>query len=302
MDRFTGMRLFARVVETGSFSGAARDLRLSKSAISKHVRALEDRLGVRLLNRTTRRLSPTEEGRTYYEWCVRIGADVAEAEAAVAHLHGEPRGTLRVNAPMSFGILRLGPALGEFLGLHPELSVDLTLNDRYVDVVEEGFDVAIRIGELTDSSLIARKLAASRRVVCAAPDYFARHGVPKTPANLRDHNCLTYSYLRAAAQEWRLVGPEGEVPVTVSGTLNANNGDVLRAALIAGVGIGWAPDFIVGEDIRAGRLVPALEDYVDELGVYALYPPGRHQSAKLRVFIDFLAGRFGTSPGSSHSE
>lgn len=296
MDRFTGMRLFARVVETGSFSGAARELRLSKSAISKHVRALEDGLGVRLLNRTTRRLSPTEEGRTYYEWCVRIGADVAEAEQAVAQLHGEPRGTLRVNAPMSFGILHLGPALGDFLGLHPALSVDLTLNDRYVDVVEEGFDVAIRIGELTDSSLIARKLAVSRRIVCAAPGYFARHGVPKTPADLRNHNCLTYSYLRAAAREWRLVGPEGEVSVTVSGTLSANNGDVLRAALVGGVGIGWEPDFIVGEDIRAGRLTSVLEDYVDEIGVYALYPPGRHQSAKLRVFVDFLADRFGPSP------
>ncbi len=302
MDRLHSMKIFARVADAGSFSAAARDLGLSKAAVSKHVRSLEDRLGVRLLNRTTRRLSLTEEGRTYHDWCNRIGSDVEEAELSVRRLQSEPRGTLRLNAPMSFGILHLGAVLPDFLDRYPDLTVDLSLNDRYVDLVDEGYDVAVRIGELTDSSLIARKFATTRRVLCAAPAYLARRGTPKSPRDLAGHNCLSYSYMRLRPGEWQLAGPDGSAPVRVAGNLSANNGDVIRAALVAGTGIAWQPSFIVGDDIRAGRLRPVMPDYWDEIGIYAVYPQTRHLSAKVRAFVDFLVGRFEATPWDEFGE
>ncbi|MDJ0948987.1 MAG: LysR family transcriptional regulator [Alphaproteobacteria bacterium] len=296
MDLFQSMRVFSRVAEVESFSGAARDLAMSKAAASKHVRALEDRLGVRLLNRTTRRLSLTEEGRLYYEWCRRIQADLSEADSSVARQHGEPRGTLRVNAPMSFGIRHLSSAVPDFLARYADLAVDLTLNDRYVDLVDEGYDMAIRIGSLEDSSLVARKLAVARRVLCAAPAYLERHGRPQEAQDLARHNCLSYSYARTNPGVWRLRGPEGEVSVQVRGNLDANNGDVIRAATLAGSGIAWQPSFIVGDDIRAGRLEHVLPRYGDEIGIHAVYPQTRYLSAKVRAFVDYLAGRFGGRP------
>jgi DNA-binding transcriptional LysR family regulator len=296
MDSFSAILVFTRVAETGSFSAAARDLGLSKSAVSKRLAALEDRLGARLVNRTTRRLSLTEVGAAFHERAVRILAELEEAEQTVSRLHAEPRGTLRVNMPMSFGIRHVAPALAEFMARYPELRVAMELTDRRVDMIEEGVDLAIRIAELPDSSLIARRLAPARRAVCASPDYWKCHVRPRDPAELTGHNCLIYTYL-AEQREWRFKGPKGPLSVRVSGSLEANNGDALRDAALAGLGVYLAPTFIIGEDLRAGRLEEVLADYQDSrLSVYAVYPHRQHLSAKVRAFVDFLVERFGPEP------
>lgn len=291
------MVLFARVVEAESFTGAARDLGISKSSVSKQVSRLEDRLGVRLLNRTTRRLSLTEAGTAFLEGCQRVVAEAEAAEQAVARLAAGPRGVLRVNAPMSFGVRHLGPCLPEFLRRCPELAIDLTLNDRRVDLIEEGFDLAVRIGALEDSSLVARRLAPSHRVVAAAPSYLAAHGQPDSPGDLTGHSCLRYTYQSAGA-EWRFRGPGGLRRVKVSGPLGANNGDVLHTALLDGLGIGFLPTFFVGPDLRAGRLRRLLPEWRDaqDAAIHAVYPANRNLSPKVRVFIDYLAERFGDRP------
>ncbi len=296
MENLSAMIVFARVVEAKSFSTAARQLGMSKSTVSKHVSRLEDRLGARLLNRTTRRLSPTEVGLAFYERCVRIATAVEEAEAAAMRLQSSPRGTLKVNAPMSFAVLHLAPAIPEFVARHPELRLDMTLNDRVVDLIDEGFDLAVRIGELPDSSLIARRLTANRRVVCAAPAYLARHGAPRVPAELGAHNCLGYT-LGASPTEWRFLGPGGAHTVRVSGNFQANNGDALRLAALEGLGVVTLPTFIAGDDLRSGALRAVLADYaLPESAVYAVYPHTRHLSAKVRAFVDFLVERFGPRP------
>ena len=296
MENLSAMIVFARVVEAKSFSTAARQLGMSKSTVSKHVSRLEDRLGARLLNRTTRRLSPTEVGLAFYERCARIATAVEEAEAAAMRLQSSPRGTLKVNAPMSFAVLHIAPAIPEFVARHPELSVDMTMNDRVVDLIDEGFDLAVRIGELPDSSLIARRLTANRLVVCAAPAYLARHGAPRVPAELGAHNCLGYT-LGATSNEWRFLGPGGEHRVRVSGNFQANNGDALRRAAREGLGVVTLPTFIAGEDLRSGALRAVLADYaLPESAVYAVYPHNRHLSAKVRAFVDFLVERFGPRP------
>lgn len=292
MDRLTGMAVFAKVAEEKGFSAAARALGLSKSAVSKQVARLEDRLGARLINRTTRRLSLTAAGTAFYERCARVIAEAEEAERAVSSLHAEPRGVLKVNAPMSFATLQLAPAIPEFMARYPELAVDLTLNDRMVDLVDEGFDVAVRIARLTDSSLIARRLAPSRRLVVASPDYFARRGTPARPEDLKNHNCLLYAYT-LTGDEWRF----RDQSVRVTGNLKANNGEVLRAAVLAGAGVALMPTFIVGDDVRAGRLQAVLGAWEDHSSsVYAVYPHARYLSTKVRVFVDYLAGRFGARP------
>lgn len=290
------LAVFAKVAEVKSFTKAAEALGLSKSAVSKHVAGLEERLKARLLQRTTRRLSLTEVGTALFARAQRIVAEVEEAERAVTALSTEPRGTLRVSAPMSFGIRHLGPVLADFMVRFPALHVDLALNDRMVDIVEDGFDLAIRIAKLPDSSLIARKLCPGRRIVCASPEYWRRHGTPKTPADLKNHNCLMYTYL-PNPDELRFDGPDGPVAVPVAGTLHSNNGDILRAAALAGIGFFFAPTFLVGDDVRAGRLERVLPEYDDtSLSIYAVYPHTRHLSAKVRAFIDFLAERFGGEP------
>ncbi|MDH3231391.1 MAG: LysR family transcriptional regulator, partial [Alphaproteobacteria bacterium] len=253
MDNFTGMAVFARVVEANSFTEAARRLGMSKAAVSKQVSKLEERLGARLLNRTTRRLSLTEVGAAFYERCARIVAEAEEAELAVTRLNATPRGTLRIDAPVNFGMQYLAPLLPPFMLQHPDLRVDMSFNDRFVDLVEEGCDLAVRIGQLPDSSLVARKLAETRSVICAAPSYWDRHGRPGDPSDLANHDCFAYSYL-ATGSEWRLQGPGGEVAVRVSGSLAANNGDVLRQAAVAGLGVVAMPVFIVCDDLRKGRL------------------------------------------------
>ncbi|MEE8189064.1 MAG: LysR family transcriptional regulator [Kiloniellales bacterium] len=297
MERLDAMAVFARVVEAESFSQAARELGLSKSAVSKQVSRLEEALGVRLLNRTTRRLSLTEAGAAYYEGCQRVVAEAEAAEQAVTQLAAAPRGRLRVNAPMSFGVRRVGPALPDFMARYPELSVEMTLNDRFVDLVEEGFDVGVRIAKLEDSSLIARRLAPNRRVLCAAPAYMAERGQPAALDDLQDRECLLYSY-QTAGDVWRLCGPGGERRLRVTGRLRINNGDALLAAAIGGLGIAFLPTFICGEDLRAGRLVHILPEWSEpaDTAVYAVYPAARHLSPKVRVFVDFLAERFGGTP------
>lgn len=296
MDRLSGLAIFAAVVEEKSFSAAAKQLGMSKSAVSKQVGKLEDRLGARLLNRTTRRLSLTEVGSTYYEHCVRILEEAEVAEAAVTRMHDRPRGTLRINAPVSFGILHLAPAICDFLEENQEIAIDMTLDDRFVDLVEEGYDVAVRIGDLKDSSLIARNLAPCRFVVCATPEYLARFGTPAVPQDLIHHNCLIYTYRNEP--EWCFTDTDGErTTVKLNGTFHANNGDALRAAALEGLGILGSPTFIIGDDLRSGRLVPILCDFTFRSAtVNAVYPHRRHLSPKVRAFVDFAAGRFGPEP------
>lgn len=287
------LEVFVRVVQAGSFSAAARELDLTPSAVSKQIARLEDRLGARLLNRTTRRLNATEVGSAFYERCARILADMAEAEQAVIDLHEAPRGQLRMSLPLSFGRLHIVPLIPDFLASYPEVRIDISFNDRLVDLIEEGMDLAVRVGELTDSSLIARRLAPNRRVVCGSPAYFARAGRPERPSELADHNCLVYTY-RASRHDWRFRGPDGgEEAVRVSGNLETNEAEALRAAVLGGVGIGLLPLWLVGHDLRAGRLEEVLPCYhAPDSAIYAVYPAGRHLSPKVRAFVDLLAARF----------
>ncbi len=292
----SSLAVFVRIAETGSLSAAARALGISRSAVSKKLAALEERLGARLLNRTTRRLSLTEVGSAFLERAQRILAELEEAEAAVSRLTTEPRGTLRVNAPMSFGVRHVAPALAGFMARYPDLAVTMDFNDRRVDLVEEGYDLAIRVADLPDSSLIARKLAPARRVVCASPDYWERHGKPDHPRDLAAHNCLVYTHL-AGGSEWGFRDTGGPFGVAIDGTLKANNGDALCEAARAGLGVYFAPTFLVGDDLSSGRLVAVLEAFEDPaLSIYAVYPHRRHLSAKVRAFVDYLAASFGHLP------
>jgi DNA-binding transcriptional LysR family regulator len=296
MDKLVSLRAFAKVVEHGSFSEAARDMRLSRSAVSKYVIDLEQELGVQLLNRTTRSASPTDNGRVYYDRCVAILAEIEEADLAVAHLQAEPRGMLRVNAPMSFGTLHLGRAVATFMERYPELQIELMLSDQQLDTVQEGFDVTIRIADLADSSLIARRIVPARRVLCASPGYLKRRGTPRHPRELRDHDCLRYGHLATGVQ-WKLTGNDGDHWLQVSWRLCTNNAEVLRDAAVSGRGIALLPTFIAGPELRRGKLKVILPGYrAPELSVCALYPPTRHLSMKVRVFIDFLVERFGDKP------
>lgn len=296
MDRLNAIEAFVSVVQNGGFTAAARSLRKSRAMVSKLVQDLEEQLGARLLHRTTRRVGLTVTGRVYYDRCVQVLADLAEADAAVGAEQATPRGTLRLNAPMSFGTMHLAAAVADFSIQHPDVTVDMALNDRIVDLVEEGYDVAVRIGRLADSSLIARRLAPCRMAVCAAPAYLSRHGEPRQPDDLTGHNCLGYTYM-TSWDEWRFDGPGGPVSVRVTGTLNSNNGEALAAAARRGLGVIVQPSFIVGEDLKAGRLVRLLADHrLYEPAISAVYPHARHLSAKVRSFVDFLVERFGDRP------
>jgi DNA-binding transcriptional LysR family regulator len=292
MDRFTRLAAFVRVVESGSFSEAAQRLGLSRAAASKYVQQLETHLGVRLLNRTTRQLSLTDEGAAFYERAVRILGELESAEREAASGAGEVRGTLRLSAPLSFGIRHLGPAVAEFLRRHPHIQVSLALDDRYADLINEGLDAAIRIGQLADSSLVARRLCSTTLVVAAAPDYWRRKGKPRQPGELAPEDCLVYT-LQTAGRAWRFFDAGGsETVIQARGVLAANNGDVLRDAALSGAGVVLLPDFIIGEDVAAGRLETALPDWRGaELGIHAVWPSDRHIPKRLRVFLDFLAQR-----------
>ena len=296
MDKLDAMGAFTRVVALGSYAEAGRQLGLTRSAVSKAVMELEQVLGARLLDRTTRKVSATEAGLAYYQRCIDILAVIEETELQVSRLHDEPKGVLKINAPMSFGALYLGDAIAAFMATYPELKVELTLNDRFIDPIEEGVDVTIRIAALQDSSLIARKLAPARRVLVASPAYIAAHGSPRSPADLAQHRCLTYGHT-TTLQRWQFTSAGETVTVHTHSVLCSNNGDVLRSAALASQGVTELPTFLVGADIRTGRLVVLLPAFpLTTLGVYALYAPNRYLAAKSRVLIDFLVDRFGPDP------
>ncbi len=290
MDRLSEMEAFMSVVDQGGFTDAAKKLGISKSAVSKHVSALEARLGARLLNRTTRRVSPTEIGLAYYDRAAVVLSGASEADEMVNAMQTAPRGALRVSVPVSFGISQVSRIVGSFLGEYPDVSVNMVLDDRFVELVAEGFDVAIRIGKLEDSSLRARKLTETRMVMVASPAYLAAKGRPKTIESLSDHVLLHYSHL-ATGNFWRLKTRSGEERhVRVGGRLTANNGESLLRAAESGLGIALIPSFILGQSLTEGRVeVIDARAELDTLGVYAVYPPGRFMQPKLRAFIDFLA-------------
>jgi DNA-binding transcriptional LysR family regulator len=293
LDRVTSMQVFVRVASLGSFSAAARALSLSQTMVTKHVAALEERLGVKLLHRSTRKLTLTEGGRNYLAACERILAEIEEAEASASLDRIEPRGTLRLNVPLTFGFRHIAPALPEFHRLHPAVAFDLGLADRFVDLIEEGWDLAIRIGRLKDSSLVVRRLAPCRTVVCAAPSYLKQHGTPETLDDLSRHNCLGYTLPSAIGADRWAFEIEGDVVVPVRGNLRANNGDALLAAAVAGQGLIYQPTFIVGDCLRDGSLVPVLGGIPTyQPGIHAVLPSGREAPAKVRTFVEFLALRF----------
>lgn len=298
LDRITGMQIFVRAATLGSLSAAARSLGISQTMATKHVGAIEERLGVKLLHRTTRRLTLTEAGRRYLESAERILAEVEEADAAASAERVEVRGVLRVNAPLSFGIREVAPLLAEFSRLHPAVTVDLGLNDRFVDLIEEGWDMAIRIGRMRNSTMIARKIAPCRLVVCASPAYLAEKGTPGTVADLRQHNCLGYTLSEGVGPDEWAFGAGGRVKVPIKGNLRINNGDALVAAAVAGQGLVYQPTFITSDDLRKGRLIALTLDHppLDLPGIFAAYPADRHPPAKVRAFVDFLARRFGSHP------
>lgn len=285
------------VVETGSFSAAALRLGQAKSVTSRLISALENHLDVQLLNRTTRRLSITEAGQDFYEQALRILADLQEAEASVVSHHGALRGRLRLAAPLSFGLLHLAPALNDFLHLHPELVLDLNLDDKRINLIEEGFDLGLRIGELPDSSLVARPLASIQMRLCASPDYLRRHGTPQCPADLAFHAGLVYGNV-PEAQQWRLLDANGQVhSIKVPARLRANNGDVLLEAAIAGLGLVASPSFLAWRALASGQLLRVLPQYqLAGTRAYAIYPSRRRLPERVRALIDFLAQRFGDAP------
>ena len=292
MDRFLEMRTFVQVVDTGSFVGAAEPLDMSKAAVSRYVADLEARLGVRLLHRTTRRLSLTEDGEVFYLRCKELLGGLDAAEAEVTARSGDAVGQLRVNAPVSFGILYLAPVWAAFKARHPQVSFDVTLSDRVVDIVEEGFDLAIRITQLQNSSLISRRLASTRMVLCASPTYLARQGTPVHPSELVQHHILAYSYW-SSRDEWAFDGPDGVVVVKTTPCLRSNNGDTCRAVALAHEGIILQPSFMVGADLAAGTLVELCPGYrALEMGIHAVYSSRKHVAPKVRLLIDFLVEHF----------
>jgi DNA-binding transcriptional LysR family regulator len=299
MDYLTTLRVFKAVADTASFVAAASTLRLSRAAITKHVNHLEDRLGTRLLQRTTRRVALTEAGARFHERCNQLLADLADAEREATQVHLEARGTLRANLPCAFGTAHVAPLVAEFHRGSPALRIELWLNDRFVDLLEDGFDLAIRISEaLPPSSLVARKLAPCRFVVCGAPGYFARYGVPRSPDELRAHACLGYALSSPLDRDWTFVCPQSRRHVVrVDGMLRSNSVDLLRAAAVAEAGVAVLPTFVVGEDLAAGRLAAVLTEYaLPEFGIFAVYPSRKHLPAKVKAFVDFLAAKYGPAP------
>ncbi|MCZ4281434.1 LysR family transcriptional regulator [Kiloniella laminariae] len=297
MDIISDMTVFVEVVEAGGMTAAGRNLNLSAAVVSKRIANLEERLDVRLLNRTTRRLSLTDEGAGYFARCKVILEDIADAEAALSGVTGHVKGTLRITAPASFGRKHISSLLPEFLKLHPEVAIQISLSDQIVDMVHHGFDLAIRTGELQDSSLIARKLSPARRVVCASPDYLAQAGVPGHPKDLEKHNCLVLGYPGGVHDHWHFKSAEGEISVKVRGTLETNNGEILRDAAKEGIGIAIKSTWDIAEELKAGLLIPILTNYeLPSAAVYVLYPNRQHLPAKSRAFIDFLESKFGSEP------
>ena len=293
LDRLLAMTVFVKVVEQGSFARAAERLHMSTSAVSRHVAELEAHLDTRLLNRTTRRISLTESGQAYFERALHLLADLDETEAAVSSSTVTPRGTIRLTCSTSFGVPHLAPAIGAFQARYPDVRFDISASSRFVDLVEEGLDLAIRIGELGNPNLIARKIGSMRLISCASAEYLNRKGIPKHPDDLVNHNCFTYEYY-SEKNQWRFQDRQkNEINVRIDGSVHANNGEMLAAIAVAGAGIALEPDFIVDPMLESGALVEILKNFRPApYNIYAVYPSRRHLSAKVRTFVDFLATRF----------
>lgn len=290
MNPFEDMRLFCQVMESGSFTAAAEQLGLSKQFVSRRLIQLEERLGVRLLNRSTRRLDVTPLGQSYYESALRLLTDVEQVEQGIAGQNSEPRGTLRLSAPLSFAMAHLGCLLPVFLQRHPHVSVEVDLSDRPVDLIGEGYDLVLRIGTLEDSTLIARRIASVQRVYCASPDYLARRGTPLQPDDLAAHDCLPYGHGRQV--QWRFQHKGKAQSLNVSGRMRVNNGELLRDTAIAGFGVTYLPTFIVAEALQDGRLVTVLEAFAPEaLTLSAVYPQHRQSSRPVQALVEFLRER-----------
>ncbi len=296
MDRLTEMEAFATVVDQGGFTDAARKMGISKSAVSKHVSSLEARLGARLLNRTTRRVSPTDIGVIYYDRARRVLNDAGEADSLVTAMQSEPTGLLRVSVPTDFGVTQLSPIVGEYLETYPEVSLQLELENRYVELISEGFDLAIRVGDLEDSTLRARRFCETTMRLIAAPDYLERHGRPRRIDDLSQHRLLHFTG-QSGSSAWKITAPSGEVrQIRSSGCLTVNDGQSLLNAAVSGLGIAYLPSFLYAKAMAGGRLEDAMPDLPREVrGIYAVYPPGRFTQPKVRTFIDFLADRFAQS-------
>ena len=296
MDRFDSMKALVTAVDEGGFAAAGRKLGLSRVQVSRLVTALEDHLGARLLVRTTRTMALTEAGQVFVERARVLVNDMTEAEAAAGDLTGELKGLLQINAPMTFGVSHIAPAVNDFMRQHRDITVSLNVNDRFVDPYEEGFDVTLRIGDLQPSSLIARKICPIRRLMCASPDYLEDRGRPRTPADLADHVILHYGHL-GNEMHWPLRGVGASNRLPVSPVLCSNNGDVLKIASLAGQGIVLLPAFIVADELTSGALVPVLEGFEPApVALHAIYPPDKYRPAKTRAFVDFLTGRFQRRP------
>jgi DNA-binding transcriptional LysR family regulator len=298
MDILQAMKTFTAVVEAGSFVRATEATGFSKPAVSRQVAELEEHLGVRLLHRTTRRLSLTDEGRTYYQRCKEILQAVEEAGAEAGNAALQAQGRLRIGAPQTFGALHLAPLWGRFAADNPMVTLDIVLSDRVVDLVEEGYDLVVRIGRLADSDLVSRPLARSRMVLCASPDYLARCGRPMHPGDLARHEAIAYSYW-SSGDEWHFTGPSGAVSVRVRSRIHANSGDTCRAAALDGYGVILQPDFLIHDDLRSGRLVELMPGYRGpELGIQALYPTRKQLPLKVRRLLDFLVEALRDPPWS----
>ncbi len=292
MDKFGEMRTFASVIDAGSFVRAADALDISKAAVSRHVADLEHRLGVRLLQRTTRKLSLTEEGRIFYGRCKAVLADVELAETEISSKAVAVKGLIKVNVPVSFGLLELAPLWPDFMAKYPEVELDITLADRIVDLVEEGYDLAVRIARLPNSSLVSKKLASTRMVLCASPAYLQKNGSPRHPNDLADHAVLSYSLL-ATGNQWEFDGPDGKSFVMVKPVMRTNSGDTCVAAARKSKGVVLQPSFMVEADLRSGVLVEIMPEFRSlDFGIFAIYPTRQHVSPKVRAMIDFLSQAF----------
>jgi DNA-binding transcriptional LysR family regulator len=292
MDKFLEMKTFVAVVDGGSFVKASDSQGMSKPAVTRYINDLESRLGVRLLQRTTRRLSLTDEGQLFYARCKSVLMSLDEAETEIVSRSSEASGLVRISAPLTFGILHLAPLWGEFRRLHTKVALDITLSDRMVDLVEDGFDLAIRVAALPDSGLISRRIASTRLVLCASPLYLAEHGVPLHPSDLSNHDVIAYTQL-SSGDEWHFDGPQGKVSVRTHPWITTNNGDTCRSAALNNQGIVLQPSFLVGEDLKSGALVELMPQYRSvEIGIFTVYPSRRHVPPKLSKLVEFLAHKF----------
>ena len=296
MDKFHCMQIFARVVEAESYTEAAEKLGMSRSAVSKRVMQLEAELGARLLNRTTRRVIPTEAGLVYYDRCMRILVEADEADQLVQRLHSDAGRTLTINAPVSFGVRHLGAAIADFAEHHPDLELSVSLSDRFTNLTEEGYDVAIRVAKQVESGLIAERIAPVRVVLAASPEYLERSGMPSAPKDLLSHACLHYTYL-ASRDVWNFIGPDGAHTLRVSGRITANNGDILMEAALNGLGIAHLPTFFVHRELENGRLQVVMPDYkIPEISLFAVYRPNRQSSGMVGLLVEHLQASFGPEP------